>query len=98
MTASGHAPVANKAWHYAVRVTDSAGKLVSATVHAQVLYQGVVVGQIDNGAVHNAPHGVWTEAVTWPTTSVGQQLVLQVVVTALGTTAKVNYPILVAAA
>ena len=98
LTATNHTPVANKPWHYTVRVTDSAGKPVSATVHAQVLSQGQVVGQIDNGAVHNAPTGVWTEEVTWPPASVGQPLVMQVVVTALGTTAKANYTIQVKAA
>ena len=98
MTATNHTPVANKPWHYTVRVTDSAGKPVSATVHAQVLSQGQVVGQIDNGAVHNAPTGVWTEEVTWPPAAVGAPLVMQLVVTALGTTATVNYAIQVKAA
>ncbi len=98
VTGPNHTPVANKPWNYVVRVTDSAGRPVSALVRGQVLYQGQVVGQIDNGAVHSAPKGVWTEAITWPTASVGQALVFQVVVTALGTTSKVNYPIQVAAA
>jgi hypothetical protein len=98
LTGTNHTPVANKPWHYVVRVTDSAGRPVSAVVHGQVLYQGNVVGQIDQGAVHSAPKGVWTEAITWPAASVGQPLVFQVVVTALGTTTKANYPIQVAAA
>jgi hypothetical protein len=98
LTAPNHTPVANKPWHYVLRVTDSAGRPVSAVVHGQVLYQGNVVGQIDQGAVHSAPKGVWTEAITWPAASVGQPLVFQVVVTALGTTTKANYPIQVAAA
>jgi hypothetical protein len=97
LTATNHTPVANKPWHYGVRATDSAGKPVSARVRAQVLSQGQVVGQIDNGSVHNAPTGVWTEEVTWPPASVGQPLVMQVVVTALGTTATVNYTIQVKA-
>lgn len=98
LTATNHTPVANKPWYYTVRVTNSAGTPVSATVQAQVLTQGQVVGQIDNGAVHNAPKGVWTEEVTWPPASVGQPLVMQVVVTALGTTAKANWTIAVKAA
>jgi len=98
LTATNHTPVANKPWYYTVRATNSAGKPVSATVHAQVLTQGQVVGQIDNGAVHNAPHGIWTEEVTWPPASVGQPLTMQVVVTALGTTATADYTIQVKAA
>ncbi len=93
LTATNHTPVANKPWYYTVRITNSAGKPVSATVRAQVLTQGQVVGQIDNRAVHNAPKGVWTEEVTWPPAAVGQPLVMQVVVTALGSTAKANYAI-----
>ncbi len=98
MTATDHTPIVNKPWYYTVRVTNSAGTPVSATVRAQVLSQGQVVGQIDNGAVHNAPKGVWREEVTWPAAAVGAPLVMQLVVTALGTTATVNYPIQVKAA
>jgi hypothetical protein len=98
LTATNHTPVVNKPWHYTVRVTDSTGKPVSATVRAQVLFQRQVVGQIDNGAVHSAPKGVWTEEVTWPAASVGQPLVMQVVVSALGATSKANWAIQVKAA
>jgi len=97
LTATNHTPVANKPWYYTVRVTNSAGTPVSATVHAQVLSQGQVVGQIDNGAVHQAPKGIWTEEVTWPTASVGEPLAMQVVVSALGTTTTANWPIQVTA-
>jgi hypothetical protein len=96
LTATNHTPVADEPWYYTVRVTSSKGTPVSATVYAQVLFQGQVVGQIDNAAVHSAPNGVWTEDVTWPLAAVDQPLVMQVVVTALGTTRRVNYPITVA--
>ena len=95
LTASSHTPEANEPWRYTVRVTSGACQPVSATVQAEVRYFGEVVGAIDSGAVHKAPSGVWTDLFAWPSVVVGYPLTFQVVVGALGTTRRVNYPITV---
>ena len=95
LTAPTHTPIVNKPWHYVVRVTDSGGQPVNAMVHLQALNHGLVVGQI---GLHKAPTGVWAETITWPQASVGFPLVFQAVVTALGATKSVDYPLQVAPA
>jgi hypothetical protein len=95
LTAPTHTPIANKPWHYVVRVTDASGAPIPALVHLQALFQGQVVGQI---GLHRVANGVWAETIEWPNASVGQALVFQVKVTAHGASATVNYPLKVAPA
>ena len=60
----------------------------------QIRYGGAVVGQVDNGARYTFV-GSWHEPkgqqVTWPAESRGTTLVFEVVVTAKGRTAKLDY-------
>jgi hypothetical protein len=94
LTADTHHPRVGKPWHYEVRVTDAAGKPVPASVHLQLLFGGVPVGQVGR---HRVPGGVWRETFgvpgnpPFPARARGIRLVFQAVVKALGQTKKVNY-------
>jgi hypothetical protein len=96
LTADSHHPRVGKPWHYEVRVTDAAGKPVAASVHLQILFGGVPVGQVGR---HRVANGVWQETIgagknqPFPSQARGQRLVFQAVVTAKGQTVRVNYPI-----
>ena len=94
LSADTHHPRAGKPWHYEVRVTDAAGKPVPASVHLQLLFGGVPVGQVGR---HRVRTGVWRETFgvpgnpPFPARARGIRLVFQAVVKALGQTKKVNY-------
>ena len=89
LTASGHTVKVNAPWTYAVRVTDPKGRPVRASVHLQVLFGGMPVGQIGRHVVT----GVWKETIRWPPASRGQPLVFQAVVTVKRAVRKLNYAI-----
>ena len=94
--ADSHHPRVGKPWHYEVRVTAASGKPVAATIHLQILFGGVPVGQVGR---HYVANGVWQETIgagkntPFPAQARGEPLVFQAVVTAKGQTKKVNYPI-----
>ena len=94
LTAQSHHPRVGKPWRYEVRVTDAAGRPVPATVHLQILFGGVPVGQVGR---HRVANGVWRETIgrganpSFPARARGQPLVFQAVVTAHGRTKMVNY-------
>ena len=94
LTAQSHHPSVGKRWSYEVRVTDSAGRPVPATVHLQILFGGVPVGQVGR---HRVANGIWRETLgapgnpPFPARARGQPLVFQAVVTAKGQTRKANY-------
>ena len=94
LTADSHHPRVGRRWHYAVRVTDAAGKPVPAVVHLQILFGGVPVGQVGR---HRVANGVWRETIgapgnaPFPARARGVRLVFQAVVKALGRMKKVNY-------
>ena len=96
LTADSHHPRVGKPWHYEVRVTDVAGRPVTASVHLQILFGGVPVGQVGR---HRVANGVWQETIgagknqPFPSQARGQPLVFQAAVTAKGQTVRVNYPI-----
>ena len=94
LRASTHRPKVNALWPFTVTVTDSSGRPLAAVLHMQVLLAGIKVGEVDNGRRYRFV-GTWHEAkgkeVTWPPASRGQRLVFEVVVTARGTTRKVDY-------
>jgi hypothetical protein len=86
-----HHPIVDKPWPVKITVTDMSGKPLPARLTMQVLFGGVPVGKIDNGAVYRFV-GTWQEKkgneITWPPASRGQPLVFQAIVTATGKTAK----------
>jgi hypothetical protein len=94
LTAQSHHPRVGKRWSYEVRVTDRAGKPVPVTVHLQILFGGVPVGQVGR---HRVADGVWREILgtpgnpPFPASARGQPLVFQAVVTAKGQTKKANW-------
>jgi hypothetical protein len=100
LKAPTHHPVVNKPWPISIRVTNLKGKPIAASVHMQVLFNGLVVGQIDEvktggpGRVYKFV-GTWREKkgdeITWPIDSVGYRLTFQAVVTAKGATKKLNW-------
>jgi hypothetical protein len=94
LTAQSHHPRVGKRWSYQVRVTDRAGRSVPASVHLQILFGGVPVGQVGR---HRIANGVWRETLgtpgnpPFPARARGQPLVFQAVVTAKGRTRKANW-------
>jgi hypothetical protein len=94
LAAQSHHPRVGKHWSYQVRVRDSAGRQVPATVHIQILFGGVPVGQVGR---HRVANGVWRETLgapgnpPFPASARGQPLVFQAVVTAKGQTKKANW-------
>jgi hypothetical protein len=89
-TAPNHRPVVNKNWHIKVTVKNLAGRPIAATLHMQVVFQGSVVGQIDNGKVYHFV-GTHHENIVWPRQSVGYRLTFQSVIKAKGKTKKINW-------
>ena len=94
LTAQSHHPRVGRHWSYEVRVTDPAGRPVPATVHLQILFGGVAVGQVGR---HRVVGGIWRETLgapgnpPFPGSSRGQPLVFQAVVTAQGQTKKASW-------
>ena len=101
LTATSHRPVVNDlSWAITVTVSDLSGKPIAASLHMQVLFGSLVVGQIDavgkNGTgPGNVYHfvGRYHEKISWPLAAVGHALTLQAVVTAKGQTKKLDWPI-----
>jgi hypothetical protein len=95
LTATSHHPIVNnKKWAITVTVSDLSGKPIAATLRMNVLFNGGVVGKIDNGKVYHFV-GRHHEFISWPQASVGLSLTLQAVVTAKGQTKKLVWPIAV---
>ena len=75
-------------------MTDAAGRPVPATVHLQILFGGVPVGQVGR---HRVRDGIWRETLgtpgnpAFPSRARGQPLVFQAVATAKGETKKATY-------
>ena len=98
LTADSHRPRVGKPWHYEVRVTDAAGKPVPASIHLQIVFNGVPVGQVGR---HRVASGVWRETIgaganqPFPSRARGIRLTFQAVATALGQTRKADYWIVV---
>jgi hypothetical protein len=94
LSAQSHHPRVGKRWGYEVRVTDAAGRPVAASVHLQILFGGVPVGQVGR---HRVVNGVWRETLgapgnpPFPARARGQPLVFQAVVTAKGQTKRANW-------
>jgi hypothetical protein len=94
LSAQSHHPRVGKRWHYEVHVTDAAGRPVPASVHLQILFGSVPVGQVGR---HRVANGIWRETLgtpgnpPFPARARGQSLVLQAVVTAKGQTKKANW-------
>ncbi|MGZ4397863.1 MAG: hypothetical protein ACXVZ1_05530 [Gaiellaceae bacterium] len=101
LRAPTHHPVVNKPWPISITVTDLKGKPIPASLHMQVLFGGMVVGQVDATPPNSGPGkvykfvGTWREKkgheITWPIASVGQRIVFQAVVTAKGATKKLDW-------
>lgn len=89
-----HRPTVNKPWPVTITVTDARGKPVAARLTMRVLFNGVAVGKIDDGAVYRFV-GTWRERkgneITWPPEARGQPLVFQAVVTALRVTVRKSW-------
>ena len=96
LTADSHHPRVGRPWHYEVRVTDSAGRPVAATIHLQILFGGSPVGQVGR---HRVANGVWSETIgtgrnaPFPAKARGVPLVFEAVVTAKGQRKKIDYPV-----
>jgi hypothetical protein len=94
LTAQSHHPRVGERWRYEVRVTDAAGRPVPASVHLQILFGGIPVGQVGR---HRVATGVWRETLgvpgnpPFPARARGQPLVFQAVVTAKGQTRKASW-------
>ena len=75
-------------------MTDAGGKPVAATIHLQILFSGVTVGQVGR---HRVANGVWSETIgagrnaAFPARARGVRLVFEAVVTALGQTKRATY-------
>jgi hypothetical protein len=91
-----HHPKVNVGWPVTITVTNAAGKPVAGTLTMDVLFMGAAVGKIDNGAVYRFV-GSWHEragnAITWPAASKGEPLSFEVIVKALGETARKSWAI-----
>ena len=69
----------NRPWAYWVRVTDSAGRMLSGTVEIQFLYADQVVGR-DTPPTHPIRCGRWQDSLTFPATAIGMPLVFRAVI------------------
>jgi hypothetical protein len=93
-----HAPKAGKPWLYSVRVTDPQGRPIRARITMRVLFGGIPVGKVDSGKTFSFV-GTWREPkdspLIWPARSRGHPLTFEAVVTARGTTKRLDYTITV---
>ncbi len=86
MTGQNHSPKAGKLWTYTVVATDAHGRPLSGTVDTEFVFGGTVVGH-ETPPTHKLKNGRLHDKVTFPPSSVGVPLKVQVVVhAALGTT------------
>ena len=88
LVAPTHSPSVTRPWHYVVHITDANGKPLPASVHMQVLFLGLPVGEI---GTHEVSGGIWQETIRWPPASRGHALVLRALVTAEGKTESAIY-------
>lgn len=79
LTGPDHSPVAGKLWPYSVKVTDASGKPLAGTVDTEFVFAGQVVGR-ESPPTHPLVNGTLQDMVTFPPQSVGEPLMLQVVV------------------
>ncbi|HYY04806.1 MAG TPA: hypothetical protein VE736_13040 [Gaiellaceae bacterium] len=98
ISAPTHHPRANAPWPVTVRVTNAAGRPVSATLTMRILFNGTPVGKVDNGRVYHFV-GTWREKkgeeITWPPASRNQPLAFEAIVHAQGKTVKQTWAITV---
>ncbi len=90
-SATTHRPRAATLWHYAIRVSDPAGKPIQARVRFLVAFagpSGPPPRQL--GGAHTV-HGGFRATFRWPRATRGQPLVFQAIVTARGTTRRLAY-------
>src|SRR2546421_9805173 len=94
LSAPTHRPRVDHPWPIAIRVTDPGGHPIRARLTMRLLYNGIAVGKVDNGRVYTFV-GAWRERkgaeIEYPPASRGQRLTFQAVVTARGTTIRLNY-------
>ncbi len=91
-SAVNHHPVVGKDWRIAVEATDLSGKPIAATLQMNFLFDGVQVGQVDNGKIHRFS-GSHHEVIVFPVAAVGRKLTLQALIKAKGKTKTVLWPI-----
>jgi hypothetical protein len=96
IAAPTHHPRVKAPWPVTVRVTNSAGHPVAATLTMRILYGGSPVGKVDFGRVYHIV-GSWKEKkgqeITWPVASRGQSLQFQAIVKSQGMTVKRTWAI-----
>jgi ABC-type Fe3+-hydroxamate transport system substrate-binding protein len=96
ITAPTHRPCVNAPWPVTVRVTNSAGQPIPATLTMRILFSGTPVGKVDNGRVYHVV-GTWKEKkgqeITWPRASRGQPLQFEAIVQAQHMTVKRTWAI-----
>jgi hypothetical protein len=94
LTAPTHRPRVDRPWPITVRATDLHGRPIRARLTMRFLFSGVPVGKVDNGRVYTFV-GSWREPkgqeIKFPMESRGRRLTLQALVTARGTTIRLNY-------
>ena len=94
LSAPTHRPHVNRPWPITIRATDLAGHPMRARLTMRLLYNGIAVGNVDNGRVYTFV-GSWREKkgeeIEYPRASRGQRLTFQAHVTARGRTIKLNY-------
>ncbi len=76
---ANHAPRINKAWSYAISVTDASSHPLSGTVDIEFVFGGQVVGR-DTPPTHPVRNGRWHDELKFPAAAVGMPLTFQAVV------------------
>jgi hypothetical protein len=94
LTAPTHRPRVDRPWPITIRATDLKGRPIRARLKMRFLFSGVPVGEVDKGRVYSFV-GSWREPkgheITFPMEARGRRLTFQALVTARGTTIKLNY-------
>jgi hypothetical protein len=96
LVASTHTPKVNANWFYVVSVTDAHGKLVKATVTAQIAdplggIHPVEFGCCKTNIVNHVFTGVFGDVVIFPPEAKGFRVNFRVIVRALGAKRVLNY-------
>ncbi len=94
LSADGHAPVVNKAFHYTVVAMNSSGRPLSGTVDTEFAFSGVVEGR-ETPPTHRLKHGVLRDTIEFPAEAVGYPLELQTVVHTSEGTVTLDWPVTV---